>query len=325
MSGRWRIAATITVGVLLGFFAGVVAVQLGGERTQTIERVVIPPDAGAAKAAAASVATASFGAAQAEAHKAGVTKPPIVPFIRTLKLGDHGDGTKQLQQALVRAKFRPSKAKATGYYGSITAKQVLSFQRKTKGLAPSGVFGHPTLLKLSKFYTAAMRGELQAIARAHAVAKWQASILRNVHIYARAAIAGRAHYSEGIQRGLFPNLPTGNALLAPSWLDCSSYVTWLYSRSGALPSGLTGRLPDPNGFGYSPVGYTGTLAQHGVRISINAPLRVGDLVFYGGGYPYGHVAIVVNAFLRLVSSHGQPGVRTVPFNYRPVSAIRREF
>lgn len=322
---RRRIAATVLAGVLLGFFAGLAAVQLGAQHTDVIERVVIPPDAGAAKASAAMRATATFGAAQAEAHKAGVTKPPLVPFIRTLKLGDSGDGTKQLQQALVRAHFRPAGAKATGRYGAITAKQVLAFQRKTKGLAPSGVFGHPTLLKLSKFYTAAMRGELQAVARAHAVAKWQAAMLRDVKIYARAAIAGRAHYSQGIERAFFPNLPTGNALLAPSWLDCSSYVTWIFSRSGAAPSGLSGRLPDPNGFGYSPVGYTGTLAQHGVRIGINAALRVGDLVFYGGGYPYGHVAIVVDAFRRLVSSHGQPGVRTVPFNYRPVSAIRREF
>jgi peptidoglycan hydrolase-like protein with peptidoglycan-binding domain len=322
---RRRWATTVLVGVLLGFFAGVVAVQLGGEHTQVIERVIIPPDAGAAKASAATRATATFGAAQAETHKAGVTKPPIVPFIRTLSLGTHGDGTKQLQQALVRAKLRPARAKATGYYGPITARQVLTFQRKTRGLTPSGVFGHPTLLKLSKFYTAAMRGELQAIARAHAVAKWQAAILRDRAQYARAAIAGRAHYSQGIERGFFPNLVSGNGLLAPSWLDCSSYVTWLYSRSGAAPSGISGRLPDPNGFGYSPVGYTGTLARHGVRVSINAALRVGDLVFYGGGYPYGHVAIVVDAFRRLVSSHGQPGVRTVPFNYRPVSAIRRYF
>ncbi len=322
---RRRWAATVIAGVLLGFFAGVAAVQLGGQHTEVIERVVLPPNAAAAKASAAMRATATFGAAQAELHKAGVTKPPIVPFIRTLKLGDSGDGTKQLQQALVLAKYRPARAKATGYYGPITARQVLAFQRKTRGLDPSGVFGHPTLLKLSKFYTAKMRGELQAIARAHAVAKWQAGILRARAQYARAAIAGRAHYSQGIERAFFPNLTSNGSLLAPSWLDCSSYVTWLYSRSGAPPSGLSGRLPDPNGFGYSPVGYTGTLAQHGVRIGINAALRVGDLVFYGGGYPYGHVAIVVDAFRRLVSSHGQPGVRTVPFNYRPVSAIRREF
>jgi cell wall-associated NlpC family hydrolase len=102
-------------------------------------------------------------------------------------------------------------------------------------------------------------------------------------------------------------------------------VTWLFKVSGAPVSGLAGHLPDPNGFGYRIVGYTGTLAQHGVRVSIGARLHVGDLVFYGGGYPYGHVAIVVDGFRRLVSSHGQPGVRTVPFNYRRVSAIRRYF
>lgn len=319
---RRRFAATLALGLILGFFAGVAALDLRGSG-----RLPAPPgaDAGAAKASAASRATAAYGRAQAEAHKAGISKPQIVPFIRTLKLGDHGDGTKQLQQALVRAKLRPARAKATGYYGPITARQVLAFQRRVR-LQPSGVFGHPTLLKLSKFYTAAMRGQLQAIARAHAVAKWQAGILRGRAAYARAAIAGRAHYSQTIARSFFPRMPAkSTTLLAYSALDCSSYVTWLYSVSGAPTSGFAGRLPDPNGFGYSPVGYTGTLAKHGVRVAINAALRVGDLVFYGGGYPYGHVAIVVDAVRRLVSSHGQPGVRTVPFNYRTVSAIRRYF
>lgn len=320
---RRRWAATVVVGVLLGFFAGVAAVELGAS-SRVVERVA-PADAGAAAQAAAAQATAAYGQAQAATHGAGITKPQIVPFIRTLKLGDSGDGTKQLQQALVRAKLRPAGARATGYYGSITARQVLAFQRRVR-LTPSGVFGHPTLIKLSRYYTAAMRGQLQAIARAHQVAKWQAGILRARAAYSRAAIAGRAHYSQSIARSFFPRMPRNpSTLLASSSLDCSSYVTWLFSVSGAPTSGLAGRLPDPNGFGYRVIGYTGTLARHGVRVAANAALRVGDLVFYGGGYPYGHVAIVVDGFRRLVSSHGQPGVRTVPYNYRPVSAIRRYF
>jgi peptidoglycan hydrolase-like protein with peptidoglycan-binding domain len=317
---RGRIALAVLAGVLVGFFLAVGALALRPSSTPALTS-----SATASSQSATAQATAAFGAAQAATHKAGITKPQIVPFIRTLKLGDHGDGTKQLQQALVRAKLRPAKAKATGYYGPITARQVLAFQRKVK-LTPSGVFGHPTLLKLSRFYTAAMRGQLSAIARAHAVARWQAGILRGRAAYARAAIAGRAHYSQSIARSFFPRMPRNPAtLLASSSLDCSSYVTWLYSISGAPTSGFAGRLPDPNGFGYRVIGYTGTLAKHGVRVSANAALRVGDLVFYGGGYPYGHVAIVVDAVRRLVSSHGQPGVRTVPFNYRAVSAIRRYF
>lgn len=301
MSARIR-QGLVLAAVLVAFFSGLML--------RNAPAPSLTPDAGAAAQKAAAQATAQYGQMQAGLHGAGLTKPQIVPFIRTLKLRDHGDGTVQLQQALVRAKFRPFKAKATGYYGAITAKQVLAFQRKVK-IRPSGVFGHPTLLKLSRFYTAAMRGKLQAIAKAHATAAYIAGLQRGVTAYARAAIAGRAHYSEGPSRGFLPGLPQ-----TPLATDCSGYVTWLYMVAG---------LPDPSGFAYRVIGYTGTLAQHGVRVANWAKLRVGDLVFYGGGYPYGHVAMVVNPFLRTVTSHGQPGVRQVPFNYRVVSVIRRYF
>lgn len=310
---RRRAAAVLVVGLLLGFFAGVAAIGLRHDAPA-------PPtsSAGAAAVSAAKVASTNYGAMQAQQNG-------VVTLIHTLRVGSNGDGVKQLQEALVRAGVRPAKSKATGHYGVITGREVSAFQKRV-GIKASGVYGRPTLLKLSRYYTPAMRGELAAIAHAHYQADRRNGILHGVHVYAVGAIAGRAHYSEGVGRSFLPSLPSKpGQIIAPSYLDCSAYVTWLFKVSGVPTSGLTDDLPDPSGFGYRVIGYTGTLAQHGTRIPIGARLKVGDLVFYGGGYPYSHVAVVVNAMLRLVSSHGQPGVRTVPFNYRPVAAIRRYF
>lgn len=313
---RRRLAITITLGVLLGFFAGVAAMSLSHDSRATLPTA----DAGAASQTAAAQASTQYGQMQAGLHGAGLTKPQIVPFIHTLRVGQKGcecPSVFQLQRALKRAGVRSGKA--TGFYGAATGRQVSAFQRKAK-IAPSGVYGLPTHLKLSKFYDAAGRGRLAQVAHSRKVVGWRQGILRGRAAYARAAIAGRAHYSQGPSRAFLPSLPA-----TPLATDCSGYATWLYKISGAPTSGLAGDLPDPSGFGYRIVGYTGTLAQHGVRIAANAALHVGDLVFYGGGYPYGHVAVVVDAVRRLVTSHGQPGVRTVPFNYRHVSTIRRYF
>lgn len=313
MTSKRRIALTVLLGVLLGFFLGVAVVSLGRDTA----RRALPSNAGAASVSARVAASTHYGALQA-------SQRGVVPFIHTLRVGSNGDGVKQLQQALVRAGVRPAKAKATGHYGAITGRQVSAFQKRVH-LHPSGVYGRPTHLKLSKYYTPAMRGMLASVAHAKYVADRRQGILHARGVYAAGAIAGRAHYSQGPGRALFPSLPSPGRLIAPSYLDCSSYATWLYKFSGLPTSGLAQDLPDPSGFGYRVIGYTGTLAQHGTRIAANAALRVGDLVFYGGGYPYSHVAVVVDAVRRLVSSHGQPGVRTVPFNYRPVAAIRRYF
>lgn len=313
---RRRLLATLALGLVLGFFAGVAALSLGRDTA----RRVAPSSAGAASASAAAVASTDYGKLQAATHRAGLGKPQIVPFIHTLKVGQKDcpcPAVFQLQRALKRAGVRDGKA--TGFYGAATGRQVITFQRKAK-VSPSGIYGYPTHLKLSRFYDAAGRGRLAQVAHSRKVVGWRQGILRGRAAYARAAIAGRAHYSQGPSRAFLPSLPR-----TPLATDCSGYATWLYKISGAPTSGLVGDLPDPSGFGYRVVGYTGTLAQHGIRIAANAALKVGDLVFYGGGYPYGHVAIVVDAVRRLVTSHGQPGVRTVPFNYRHVSAIRRYF
>lgn len=308
-----RIAFTVLLGVLLGFALGVALMSLGRDAVTT-------PSAGAASASATQLATTSFGTLQAQKHNACTSKTCVVVFIRPGFVGMKGckcPSVFQMQVALKAAGVRPQNAKATGFYGHGTAEQVAKFQHRV-GIRASGRYGLPTHRALSRYYTQAQRGRLQQVAHSRQVQKYRDAIIR------AASVAwthrGSMRYSQSASRGLLPSLPG-----VPRATDCSGYATWLYKVSGLPTSGLSAHLPDPSGFGYRIVGYTGTLALHGHRIPANGRLFPGDLVFYGGGYPFGHVAIVVDGFRRLVSSHGSPGIKVVPFNYRPVSVIRRYF
>lgn len=308
---RRRIAATLIVGILLGFFAGVAAVSLGRDTA----RRIAPQSVSAAQATATGIATANYGAMQAAVHGAGKTKPQLVPFIRTLRLGSRDDvragpgAVTELQRALVKAKVKP-RPLVSGAFGVGTEAAVKTFQRSHK-LAASGVYGHATHLKMqdASLYDIKARQVLEAIVKSRTQLRFEQRVTSN-EAYAWKHRTSMA-YSEGASRGFLPALPG-----FPRATDCSGYATWLFKVSG---------LPDPSGFNYTIVGYTGTLAQHGVRIPIGAALHPGDLVFYGGGFPYGHVAVVQNGFLRTVSSHGSPGIKVLPFNYRTVSAIRRYY
>lgn len=95
----------------------------------------------------------------------------------------------------------------------------------------------------------------------------------------------------------------------PRYEDCSSFATWCYWLAGAA---------DPNGLGYNGQGYTGTLAAHGTRTTSPRP---GDLVFYGGGFPYTHVAIYIGGG-KVVSHGSEHGPIVTDMHYRPVSTIR---
>jgi hypothetical protein len=95
--------------------------------------------------------------------------------------------------------------------------------------------------------------------------------------------------------------------LWPHHGDCSSIATWAYWVS---------EYPDPNGLGYSGVGYTGTLQDHGVKV---ATPRISDLVFYANP---DHVAVYVGGG-RVIGFGHQGGPDNDPINYRPVWEIRR--
>lgn len=289
---------TRTLFILLLLTLGIIAVVAWGDSA-------ISPNSNAAKVPPKVAATAANGAKQAAVHSAAVKTPPIVPFIHTLQVGKTGPTVFQMQRALKAAGFR--KGKATGFYGKPTAHEVANFQRHVK-IKPSGRYGLRTHKKLSKFYDTAGRARLIAVAHARRIVAITTAIIRvTAHAWLeRTSMA----YSESASRGNLPNYPG-----VPRATDCSGYVTWVFHSVG---------LPDPSGLNFNPVGWTGTIGKHGVVVPA-MDARIGDLALYGGGYPFGHVAIVVHIHPTLVSSHGTPGIHVEPLTYRPLSQLRRFF
>lgn len=294
---------------LLLLLAVLVALSIGA-----IARTSSTPNAGAATTPPKTAATAANGAKQAAHHKAEVTSAPIVPFIQTLRVGQKGcecPTVFQLQRALKAAGVRPSSQRATGYYGKLTGQQVAAFQRKAK-ITPSGIYGSKTHHALARYYDKTGRQRLLQVQHSRRiVAITNAIVTVTTHAY---NVGGETlAYSESSStRGILSKYPG-----LPPATDCAGYVTWVYKSIG---------LPDPNdhGYNFNPVGWTGTLGDRGTVVSATNA-RIGDLAYYGGGYPFGHVAIVVHLHPTLVSSHGERGIHILPLTYRPLSQVRRYF
>jgi hypothetical protein len=82
----------------------------------------------------------------------------------------------------------------------------------------------------------------------------------------------------------------------PWYTDCSEFVTTIYHWAGA---------PDPNGFGYSGYGFTGTMLDHGVSIPLHEA-KHGDVVIWGVA-PGHHTAVLTEDGAGgdpLIASHG---------------------
>lgn len=256
-------------------------------------------------------ATTNPGKKQAATHQAMVTTAPLVPFIQTLHVKMKGcecPTVFQLQRALKAAGFRPKSQPATGYFGTILVTQVKAFQR-AHHISATGVYGKATHHALSPFYDKAGRARLiQVQASRRIVAITHAIVVVTAH--ARLVGGNTLTYSQSSSRNNLPSYPG-----VPPATDCSGYVTWVYQSVG---------LPDPSGWAFHPAGWTGSLAQHGVVVSA-AYARIGDLVFYGGGFPFGHVAIVYHLHPTMVSSHGEAGIHLLPITYRNVAQVRRYF
>lgn len=130
-------------------------------------------------------------------------------------------------------------------------------------------------------------------------------------------VKGLVHYTQDarrmtiVRKHLVP--PFGKTVI---YEDCSSAVTGLYFMAG---------LHDPNDLHYSGYGYTGTLAEHGKKVW-GAP-KVGDLVFYGPGKPWHHVACVYSVTNGVkVFSHGhEGGPLIVALDYRSDRGEVRRF
>jgi peptidoglycan hydrolase-like protein with peptidoglycan-binding domain len=268
--------------------------------------------AGAATSLPSKPPSAVVAAKQAAVHTAAVSTPPIVPFIRTLTVGMKGCPCAtvfQMQRALKAAGVRPASSRSTGYYGKITAHQVAAFQKRVHIRPVTGRYGVKTHHALSKYYDRAGRARLtQVQASRKRVAITHAIVVVAAH--ARQVGGDTLTYSQSFTRNNLPTYPG-----VPPATDCSGYVTWVYKSVG---------LPDPSGWSFHPAGWTGSISQHGLVVSAVHP-HIGDLAFYGGGFPFGHVAIVVHVDPTLVSSHGSTGIHIESITYRPLSQLRRYF
>jgi peptidoglycan hydrolase-like protein with peptidoglycan-binding domain len=231
-----------------------------------------------------------------------VNNPTVayVPFKRTLKLGSRGQDVFAVKRALSSAGFGKWGKWGTmpRLFGPYAVKHLKGFQ-KTHGLKVDGVYGLYTHKKLASHIDAYGRYliGLQKVRPPKRDAIVQAVMLGYQHRY-------NIHYTQGSLRmqGVTRHLRPPNY---PNYADCSSFATWAYWVAGAA---------DPNGLGYNGYGYTGTLINHGRRIS-RSQLQPGDLVFYGHNYIPSHVAIYVGGG-RIVSHGSESGPLLLPVGYR---------
>lgn len=234
-----------------------------------------------------------------------------VPFRRQLKFGAVGNDVFAIKRALAQSGVSTWGEWGTfpRTYGSGATKHVKTFQQK-HGLHVDGIYGVNTQKKLEPFFDAY---------GAFLLKTFKPPVLKttskrdNVVAAAMFGYENRAsiHYTESSWRmyGVRNHIkPPG----IPRYEDCSSFATWCYYVAG---------LPDPNGYGYDGLGYTGTLTHHGTSIAlINA--KPGDLVFYGGSFGIpSHVAIYVGNN-RVVSHGGESGPDLLPVTYRGITEIR---
>jgi hypothetical protein len=122
-----------------------------------------------------------------------------------------------------------------------------------------------------------------------------ADVRNQIVHWAEALLADKAHFNYAEVRPI----PLHNPPQFPVTTDCSGFVTLCFYLAGAN---------DPNQLNYSGQGYTGTLLDHGLKLSRQAVIA-GDVVVYGA-YPGQHTALVVQVYPNgdiLTISHGEQG------------------
>ena len=233
----------------------------------------------------------------------------VVPFKRTLSKGDIGPDVLGLKRALVKAVIfvhKPSDPPITNQYGTKTIEAVKRFQRKA-GITVDGIYGlesHKKLMPYFDAYGAFLMGQSKGVQPA--ITPRQRVVNEAMWAY---NVRDQIHYA---QIRPMRSLHLGHRL--PQTQDCSEAVTvW----------GFRANVPDFNRRLYDGLGYTGTLAQHGVQVSLSQA-RPGDLVLYGGSWPFHHVALYVG-FGRVVSHGSEGGPYLVPIDYRSDRAQIRSY
>jgi cell wall-associated NlpC family hydrolase len=136
--------------------------------------------------------------------------------------------------------------------------------------------------------------------------------------------AAELHYTMGSERweGITQHLVAQHGHY-PKHADCSAFATWCLWNGLYVPFKVNDVVNRDSWNG----GYTGTMAQHGLRVQHEGDVIRGDCVLYGPKPTYEHVAIVVGRHkgkLMVVSNGSEPGPFLLPFDYRSdVGQIRR--
>lgn len=255
------------------------------------------------------------------------------PYPGRMKLGSTGQQVVLLKRALRQAGLLPGRGKPTGYLGPFAARAIRKLgaakhlpalerpgktkpgRRSVKPIRNAGVYGPRSHVKLANYYDAYGAARLRAIARARQVASIQAAGVAACRLVVRNR--GVIHYTQSVLR----MSGVRGKLLPPQfgrWEDCSSEATWIAYCMDATARRFGGRFPDPNGLGYSGLGYTGTMIRNGRSISAYAGPPAFTSTFYG--VPIGHMGVKMS--MAYIMSHGsERGPVEVPLGYRrPVAA-----
>lgn len=253
-----------------------------------------------------SAATTAASSVRVQAQNAAQPVPFLGPFAQKHKGYPQCGPAVRLMEGALRHTTPPVRlSTAQNCIGTATTKQLIKFQTRHH-IPPSGIYGLRTHKALAHAYTKPEVSDLAYLATQRLAALHRATIgIVTAHAYNERGTMGYCNFGQlefCSLRTVWAAWPT-----VPTHLDCSAYVSWVYYQSG---------LPNPNGSG---VGTTKTLILHGRAIAPGAPLKVGDLVFYSKNNS--HVAIYIGH--GQVSSHGQPGLKIVPWNYRYVYSVHR--
>jgi peptidoglycan hydrolase-like protein with peptidoglycan-binding domain len=221
----------------------------------------------------------------------------VVQLKRTMKKGAIGIDVVSLKRALRRADCFPKQGELTRQYGKKTIAGVKAFQKEC-GLPTDGIYGPRTHRKLMRQYDA-----WGALLMSRSPGPEAATDIRQ-KVVAEALWGYNNQYRISYEQ-VRPMRSLNKGHRLPQVADCSEFATVVYKRAGA---------PDPNRFLYNGAGYTGTLAQHGIFVA-RSQARPGDLVFYGSGFPWHHVAIYVGQG-RVVSLGSDSGPNLCDVDYR---------
>ena len=221
----------------------------------------------------------------------------VVQFKRTLKQGARGPDVVAVKRALRRAKVYKI-TPATSQLGKIAVASIKKFQ-KANGLKADGIYGINTHRKLMRYFD---QYGARLMSRAPEPTTMSLSIRQRILAEALWGYNNQSRITYAQVRPM-RSLFKGHSL--PQVADCSEFATTCYRRAGAS---------DPNGMGYNGYGYTGTLANRG-RVVALSQAKIGDLVLYGNGAPWHHVAVYAG-FGKVVSLGSSSGPNLCHIDYR---------